>query len=63
MGWADGADGVGGQAHRRTRAPSGRADELADGRTSGRGRTMGEHADGGGRAHGQADGRTGGLVD
>ena len=55
---------MGGRAHKQTRAPSGRAERLADGRTGGRadGRTgrqtadglddcwIGGQADGGGRA-------------
>ena len=52
---------MGGRAYRRTRAPSGRANRRADGRTSGQGRTMGGWADRrtGRRADGAADRRTG----
>ena len=44
---------TGGQAHKRTTAPSGQADR----RTSGQGRTMGGHANEGGLACGRANGR------
>ena len=52
---------MGGWAHKRTRAPSGRVDGAGHaGRTSKRGRTMGGRADNG-RTGGQwADGRIGG---
>ena len=57
-GWTDGVGGrVGGQAHKRMRAPSGRADGLAGGRTGGQ-------ADGGGQwADGLADWQTGERAD
>ena len=66
---------MGGRAHKRTRAPSGRADGLEGGqtgkrvdggghagRTSRQGRTMGKRADGRTGGRGRVGARTGGRV-
>ena len=54
---------VGGRAHKHTRAPSGRADDLAGGRTGGRADGGGQWTDGQTGGRGWVGARTGGQGD